>query len=178
MERKVLTINDFIKQFFIKEIKQIAFGDDENKTSHPYLASALMAIGIEFLGKCIRLKNINQTELYQLFEQNHSTNDFNLALQELQSLQKYNNISLPNGNLYKVLRCGFCHTMLPKSNLILMEGNGNYSVNDGELTLYLESFYNDFERACNELINLHFLMGENNLLSTTNTSSSLTINQN
>ena len=157
--QKQMTRVDFIKHVLIGEIGEIG-------QKHPYLAFSLIAIGIEFLGKFIDTESKNNTE---------SRNSFNYAITFLKGFEKYRNLidinkigknnkklleeSRHNYNhlpkkfdLYDELRCGMCHALLPKGNLLLSDGNEEFSINDNTVTLHLGRLYEDFKNACYEVI--------------------------
>lgn len=159
--QKQMTRVDFIKHVLIGEIGEIG-------QKHPYLAFSLIAIGIEFLGKCI------DTEPNKSIASRFS---FNYAIASLNGFEKYRDLIdnrseykgkskkklagelCPNCNhlpkdfdLYDELRCGMCHALLPKGNLLLSDGNEEFSINDNTVTLHLGRLYEDFKNACYEVI--------------------------
>lgn len=126
-------VKDFIRKNLYPAIEMLK---DKGRA---YFAFELIAAGIEFLGACMD----EETEK-GFFEEGRSRKRFNDAIKKLPSLQKYNGFKL-----YKNLRCGMCHILLPTTTLNLSSGYGKCSEN----ILYIENFYCDFKSACEELLN-------------------------
>lgn len=118
-----VTVKDFIEQYLVKEIADI-------KDEHPYLAFELIAVGIEFLGRCI---NNRKPE-----DQKCSAADFNLALMCMDPQGKYRQM-----NLYKKLRCGLVHSMMVGKLITLSDGSDPSAEN-----LNIDEFYSDFKDLC------------------------------
>ncbi len=74
-----------------------------------------MAIGIEFLGKCL-----NSHEDWN--EPKHSKEDFELAINTLDSFVKYRPL-LKSHNFWTSLRNGLLHSFAPKSTITLSSKN-------------------------------------------------------
>ena len=127
---------EFIRSTLIEEIGEIT-------KTNAYLSFVLIAIGIEFLGRCIddSAKNWNKRKV--------SEKAFDSAIKKL--MPKYRPY-----RLYPLLRCGLAHYLAPQKGLVLSElkhGTVNLSVaSDGTLTLNIEDFYNDFKCACEKVI--------------------------
>ena len=117
----------FIDEYLIGQIEEI-------KDKYPYFAFLLMAVGIEFLGKCI-----NEEEEWQT--RGKSRADFNRGL----SIGPLNKYSGSTPDLYGCLRCGLVHALTPKGELVLSDI-------DATETLNCDSFYGDFVRACRMVI--------------------------
>lgn len=137
MENYTILPRSFIKSTLIDNIDKII------KSQQAYLSFALIAIGIEFLGKCI---NDDLKDWYK----GSSGEQFNLAIEEL--MPKYRAY-----NLYSLLRCGMAHSMAPKDGLLLGEdsaGDVHLAINErGYLTLTIEQFFKDFKKACEIVVN-------------------------
>lgn len=125
----------FIKKVLIEEIGKII-------KTNVYLSFVLIAIAIEFLGRCINDNIEWDTE-------NASKKLFNKAIKEL--MPKYQPY-----RLYQLLRCGLAHYLAPQQGLSLSElKNGTINLSttsDGILVLNIEDFYNDFRCACEKVI--------------------------
>jgi hypothetical protein len=127
----------FIAKVLIEEIGKIT-------KTNAYLSFVLIAIGIEFLGKCINdsIDNWNDRKV-------KSEKLFNDAIREL--MPKYQPY-----RLYQLLRCGLAHYLAPQEGIGLSElknGTVNLSTtSDGTLVLNVEDFYNDFKCACEKVI--------------------------
>lgn len=132
MQRDV-SVRDFIKEYLIDGIEEI-------KKEHPYHAFLLMAVGVEFLGKC---KNTNDWNFYQ---NGQPEADFNDGLAEfpkdLEGKNKYDSL-----NLYKNLRCGLAHSFLMKGDLTLSDKEGGGSIS-------CDVFYDDFVKACKKILTM------------------------
>ena len=76
---------DFIKKVLIKEVGELV-------ESKPYIAFALMAIGIEFLGKCLDVKQ-------QDWNKGSSKKNFNKAIDTLDAFKKYKAIRRKEGTV-------------------------------------------------------------------------------
>jgi hypothetical protein len=141
-----MTPKQFIKQVFINELNKI-------KDSNPYIAFAIMAIGIEFLGKCLDTDNQNWNTPRK------SKYHFELAIKKLSSLKIYKQY-LNNYALWNSLRNGFAHSFVPKNTLSLSSKNerAHLSKHNNGLTINLkcEDFYEDFKNACSEVIQKEF----------------------
>lgn len=122
-----VTVRVFIKKYLIGQIKEI-------KNNHPYFAFLLMAVGIEFLGKC---QNEHDWDDYKLIQPRENFNNgLNLA-----PLKKYANL-----DLYDKLRNGLAHSLLIKQGINVSEGDCANALNSN-------TFYSDFEAACNLVLN-------------------------
>src|SRR6187402_1088555 len=99
----VLKPKDFIQQVFINELGELS------QKSH-YISFAVMATGIEFLGKCLDATAANWNQ------SGRSESNFKLAINSLASLMNYRSHAQL---LYNCLRCGFAHSFVPKYDLTL-----------------------------------------------------------
>ena len=121
-----ITVKQFIEDYLIKEIGEI-------KDRHPYFAFLLMAIGIEFLGKCRNASlEWNQT--------GRAKKDFNLGIKLFP--QKYKTL-----DLYNKLRCGMAHSFAPQNGLQISNGSCRDSA-----FISCDDFYKDFTYACNKIV--------------------------
>lgn len=133
---------EFIQQVLINEYEDIII-----KSKHAYIGHALIAIGVEFLGKCVNL------ELHTWHP--NKSNDFDFALKHIPELKKY-----AKKDLKKLLRNGMAHSLAPMKGLDLSErahktqhlGKNKY----GYLIINIEDFFEDFKKACQYVINLNF----------------------
>ncbi len=129
---------EFIKNVLIAEIKDIL-------NHHPYLSFALIAIGIEFIGKCMltEFQDWDRIKPDKAFKKGHD------MLIEVD--QRYGSIDLKNE-----LRNGFAHTFLPKSQIVLSEvkhGARNFNKNtQGKTILVAEEFFRDFVLICHKVL--------------------------
>lgn len=137
-----LNPKQFIKQVFIDELGELS------KKNH-YISFAVMAIGIEFLGKCL------DTSAGHWNVSSKSEANFKTAIDELIAFTKYRNYK---DILYTDLRCGFAHSFVPKKKLTLSSKNEmpHMQINNDRLNLKCEDFYEDFKLACQEIIDKEF----------------------
>lgn len=134
---------EFIQQVLIEEIGEIL-------KNHPFIAFSLMAIGIEFLGKCL-----NEFENWD--KSGRSKDDFELAVKSLNSLESYRTL-LTTHKLWDSLRNGFTHSFVPKGTLTLSSKNQAphfTKITETTINLRCEDFYNDFKNACEEVIEMN-----------------------
>jgi hypothetical protein len=129
----------FIKTVLISEIGEIHL-------NHPYISFATMAIGIEFLGKCLNnLEDWNAP--------GRSKVDFELAVNSLEALTPYRPY-LTSHNLWDSLRNGFLHSFVPKNTITLSskdEADHFQQISPTIINLKCENFYEDFKNACQEV---------------------------
>lgn len=140
-----MTPKEFINQVFISELSTI-------KDTNPYISFAIMATGIEFLGKCLdsAARHWNVPKKSQI--------NFEFAINNLDSLEKYRPY-LNSHRIWDSLRNGFAHSFVPKFPLTLSSKNElNHMAIHGNnrLNLKCEDFYQDFSNACKEIINMEF----------------------
>jgi hypothetical protein len=129
-----ITPKSFIENTLIKGI-----GDIVN--TNTYLSFTLLAVGIEFIGKC-HLTN------HQDWNAIKSSKAFAKGMELLVNQDsRYAEIDLKDE-----LRNGLAHTFLPKSKIVLSEvRNGAIHFGEsrsGKTTLVAEILYRDFVRIC------------------------------
>jgi hypothetical protein len=136
---------DFIQQVLINEIKPLTI-------SSPYLAFALMAIGIEFLGKCLDTSTDNWNK------GGRSKANFINAINTLPGLQFYEGYE---EGLFVEIRCGFAHSFVPGPHFTLSskDQSPHMSESGGRVNLRCEDFYEDFKTACEAVIGMSFPAG-------------------
>jgi hypothetical protein len=148
---------EFINQILIAEIRTI---QQDYKWKHTYLSFGLISQGIEFLGSLTDEFDI------QMDKPGESKNRFNRAIRCFfdSSYHEYTDDTNPFG-LYKNLRCGMLHILIPKNRLILGERQydhnkyrhlNKYIDASGKERLFLmaEDFYEDFQSACMRVIEI------------------------
>jgi hypothetical protein len=136
-----IKVHEFIQQYFIDELEQIV-------EKFPYHAFMIISIGIEHLGKCLNQNTKN-------FHDGKPKNDFNRALDNLNTFRKYKNINRKY-QFYSNLRSGMLHAGVPKRIVTLSSGKQqeHLYVNGGIINLRCEDFFADFKLACLEVISL------------------------
>ena len=135
-----LNPKEFIQKVFIDELGTMI-------QPHPYISFSIMAIGIEFLGKCLKTKQKD-------FDYSGiAKEDFNNSIKGLASLKKYESL-----DLYNELRNGMLHFLKPKTTLLFSSNViQNHLKNEQNVTtINCEDLYQDFKDACIEIINKTF----------------------
>lgn len=149
----------FIKKVLINNISDLVSNE------YYWLSFTLMAIGIEFLGKCI---DINQKD----WNKGKSKDNFERAINNLEAFNTYRPYLKKYGyNIWDSYRNGFAHSFVPKRLITLSSGkNGmthfkEYKDEKGnsKLNFKCEILYNDFKNACNEVIKKRFLPENNKM---------------
>jgi len=136
-----MTPKQFIQHVLINEVGQI-------HSQHPYISFATMAIGIEFLGKCL-----NTYEDWNYYASGVPKQDFERAINQLNSFSRYRTY-LSSHNLWDALRNGFSHSFVPKNTLSLSSNGemGHLIEHGNKVNLKCEDFYSDFKSACEEVL--------------------------
>lgn len=140
----------FITQVLLAEIQNVVYKD-----KYHYLSFCLISSGIEFLGKCI-----DPNAGWHDFKANGF--HFKLAISSL--MPKYRKHA---GMLYKSLRCGFAHGLVPDAPVGLTHRAEARKENTTHLTwhrqrfvLVVEELYDDFAEACRSVIARKYLPGD------------------
>ena len=140
-----MTQKEYIKGVLIDEIGDVV-------KNHAFLSFTLIASAIEFLGICIDSSN-------SFFTSNSSGDRFRNAIDKLfpDRYKKYNyKDSL--FDLYRELRCGVCHSTVAKTTIGFSErkhGSKHLFIGpDRRLVLVAEDFYDDFKKACENVIEM------------------------
>jgi len=147
-----MTVVDFIQRVLLEQFKKIH--EDE---SHPYVSLSLICQGVEFLGACLDSEPFSAKGL--------SAPRFRKAVYDLFP-SSYHPFNLGSGrryDLYENLRCSLWHVILPGSHLELIRRSIKIGSNVdhlevkvirgmNRLVLVLEDFFEDYEKACNEII--------------------------
>jgi len=147
-----MEILDFIQKVLIDEFKEI-----QHDEGHPYILFSLICQGIEFLGACLDSEPFSAKGL--------SAPRFRKAIYDLfpTSYRKFNQGTGKPFDLYENLRCSLMHVILPGSQLELIRRaekakiSGNHlEVKEirgiNRLVLVSEDLFEDYERACQEII--------------------------
>ncbi len=146
MAQRFIYPKEFIKDTLIEKIGKIIHVD-------AYLSFLLICSGIEFLGKCI-----DSTEKW---EEGNSGEQFKTAIIKLFPDGYHNLVN----DLYKDLRCGLVHRIIPGSISLTQNGNDNDGeipyrlhpyLKDNKKILVIEYFYFDFVEACKKVLAMNF----------------------
>lgn len=138
-----ITLETFIRKYLIYEIRSIL-------KEHPFLAMSLMSIGVEFLGKCLKYNSVDEIKNKGDHE---SKKNFNYAIENLNAFKEYQNlIQSKDIELYNNLRCGFVHNFMVKDEIILQASKNDF--NTKPITIGVGNFFDDFFKACMEVIKL------------------------
>jgi len=150
---------------FIEKVFIIETGDIVNK--HPFISFHVVSSGIEFLGKCIDIKNPKWDWDIKYQKENQP---FDNAIKQLFP-RKYISLFEKDFNLREELRNGFSHFFAPKAKIGLFSKNDLISKNitydmhpfktqRGQIYLSAEYFYYDFVEACKKVIKMDFPIGD------------------
>jgi hypothetical protein len=147
-----MNILDFIQEVLIDEFKEIQQDED-----HHYISFSLICQGIEFLGACLDSESFSTKGL--------SAPRFRRAIYDLfpTSYRPFNQGSGRLFDLYEDLRCGLFHLILPGARLELIRRTEKAQFNAhhlevkeiqgvNKLILVLEDLFDDYERACQEIM--------------------------
>jgi hypothetical protein len=136
---------EFIQGVLIQEIGEI-------QKQHHYLSFGLITQGIEFLGFCL----FND----ELHKDKQSEKRFRRAISELFPPEyKPYNCGKAEFDLYKNLRCGLLHVVVPESNIELIQEAEKSKFKGSHLDVVMvrgrkrlllvsQDFYSDFKEAC------------------------------
>jgi hypothetical protein len=147
-----MNILDFIQKVLIDELKEI-----QKDERYHYISFSLICQGIEFLGACLDSDTFSNKGL--------SAARFRRAICDLfpTSYHKFNQGSGKPFDLYEDLRCGLFHVILSGSRLELIRRSEKVKFNANHLEvkesrgmnrliLVLEDLFDDYEKACQEII--------------------------
>lgn len=147
-----MNILDFIQKVLIDEFRKI-----QKDEGYHYISAILICQGIEFLGACLDSEPFSAKGL--------SAPRFRRAIYDLflTSYHKFNQGSRKPLDLYENFRCSLFHVILPGSRLELVRRSENPDFNShhlevkeirgmNRLVLVLEDLYDDYEKACKEII--------------------------
>ena len=137
---------DFIQTYIIRDLDLVV------KVA-PYLSFALMALSIEFLGKCL---NEDEDDFHEKEQDNYK--DFERAINGLNSFIDYRAIAT-RAFLQNSLRNGMIHSMLPRKTSQWSIGFDSgkckpheLDVKNKNVVLQCEQLYKDIKNAANEII--------------------------
>jgi len=147
-----MKIVEFVQKVLIDELKEIQRNED-----HHHISFSLICQGIEFLGACLDSEPFSAKGL--------SAPRFRRAVYDLfpVSYHPFNQGTGKPFDLYEIFRCGFLHVILPGSRLELI-GRAEKAQLHLEhleikeirgldrLVLVLEDLFDDYEKACEEII--------------------------
>jgi hypothetical protein len=156
LKKHYMNLIQFIDHVLITEIDQI----QNEHGQHKYISFGLMSQGIELLG------SLGDKEEFNMDRPGESANRFNRGLNDFFG-PEYRPYTDKNNDhyLYKNLRCGLLHIVVPKAKIALgeiakdkgiYEHLNIYEFTDGSkrLVLLAETFYLDFKKACEQAIEL------------------------
>ncbi len=147
-----MTIVEFIERILIQEFKNIHQGE-----AHHYICFSLICQGIDFLGACLDSEPFSAKGLGDA--------RFRRAIHDLFPIpyRKFNQGSGKPFDLYENLCCSLLHTILPGSPIELVRRSDEETLNPAHLAikeirgmnrlvLVLEDLFDDYEKACKEII--------------------------
>jgi hypothetical protein len=147
-----MKILEFVQKVLIDEFKEI-----QRDESYHHLSFTLICQGIEFLGACLDSEPFSAKGL--------SASRFRRAIYDLfpAPYHRFNQGTGKPFDLYEIFRCGLLHVVLPASRLELI-GRAEKAQLCAEhleikeihgldrLVLVLEDLFEDYEKACKEII--------------------------
>lgn len=147
-----MKILEFVQEVLIDEFNKI-----QRSESQPDISFSLIFEGIKFLGACLDSEPFSAKGL--------SASRFRRAIYDLfpASYHPFNQGTGKPFDLYEISRCGLLHGVLPASRLELI-GRAEKAQLCTEhleikeirgldrLVLVLEDFFDDYEKACKEII--------------------------
>ena len=144
---KELSVKEFIEIVLMRDIRRMVY-----ECKLHYLSFSVISQGIEFLGACL--------DELKWDDPDQSEKRFNKALKKLfQNKYQRHSTRANEQYLYKGLRCGLIHMMRPQNKVFLThreeskrDGTSHLKKHNDKLILVLEDFYDDFERACKDVI--------------------------
>jgi hypothetical protein len=147
-----MNISDFIQKILIDELKEI-----QKSEGYHYISFSLIFQGIEFLGACLDTEPFSAKGL--------RASRFRRAIYDLfpTTYHRFNQGSGRQFDLYEILRCGLLHVILPGSRLELIRRSEKAKLHADHLeikeiqgierlVLVSEDLFDDYERACKEII--------------------------
>jgi len=152
-----MNIVEFIDHVLVTEIYRI---QQCYEWKHAYLSFGLISQGIEFLGACIDKREFNTNQ------KGASSARFNMALKKFFGARYHPfAINSCDFSLYRNLRYGLLHIVIPTTRLALGERSNvrsqqqhlqKYQDENGQerQLLIAEDFYEDFKKACNEVMEI------------------------
>lgn len=139
---EILDARGFVQSTLIEEFGDIVNGQEK----HDYLSFLLISCGIEFLGRCMDTVETS----WNLHKRNGHYFKKGITLFPA-CYQRRKGKNIPN-RLYKGLRCGICHTLLPKEG-IYVSSTEKQDLSGNPICLNIHTFYDDFRSACISLLN-------------------------
>lgn len=147
-----MKISNFIQEVLIDHFKEI----QENEKNH-HISFSLICQGIEFLGACLDSEPFSAKGL--------GAPRFRRAIHDLfpTAYHRFNQGSGKRFDLYEDLRCSLLHAILPGSQLELIRRSEKERLHASHLevkevrgmnrlVLVLEDLFDDYEKACREII--------------------------
>lgn len=154
-----MTPLELMDTIFLNEYGSIVY-----KSKHHYISFSLIAQGIEFLGRCLDDKHGFDWE-DSVNKRDYSGKVFRKAIEDLFPA-KYRKFAIKGSkfDLYKNLRCGLIHKLVPNSPIGLThrEESNRFNTehlqvkkdnfgNEIQLILVSEDFYDDFVISVNKV---------------------------
>lgn len=129
-----MNLKEIGDSFFCNQLKELV---DKN----PYFAFVLLSAILEFLGNCNRKGKGSKDDTKDIF------NDLINNVDAFKEYRKFKDDTKDYNYLYKYLRCGMLHEMIPKNEIVLCPDRNNLSQN----VIGAKNLYEDMEKAWDEL---------------------------
>jgi hypothetical protein len=141
-----MNLKEIGDSFFCYQLKEFV-------ESNPYLAFVLLSAILEYMGNCNRMgqgsKDETRTIFYDLINNVEAFRDYRQLNYQINIVDKKNGTQkiIDNNYLYKYLRCGMLHEMIPKKEIVLCPDRNNLS----QKVIGAKNLYEDMEKAWDEL---------------------------
>ena len=112
----------------------------------PYLAFILLSAILEFMGNCNKRGRGSKYSTKEIFFDLINNSE---ALKDYKKLNFRNDKNENNNYLYKYLRCGILHEVLPKGDIVLCPDRNDLS--GTKKTIGAKNLYEDMKKAWEEL---------------------------
>ena len=137
-----MNLKEIGDSFFCNQLKEFV-------ESNPYFAFVLLSAILEYMGNCNRMgqgsKDETRTIFYDLINNVESLRDYRLL--NYQTKKSGTEKVIDNNYLYKYLRCGMLHEVIPKKEIVLCPDRNNLS----QKVIGAKNLYEDMEKAWDEL---------------------------
>ena len=139
---------DIKKKVNIRKLGDSLFSTEleELVNNQPYMAFVNLSAILEFIARC---------KYYKLFDEvSGKIGDMCYdAINNIKALEKYKELNYPNGekkeanHLYKSIRCGMLHSLLPKKEIKLNDDNNDLN----NMVVGAKELYHDLKEAWEEV---------------------------
>ena len=141
-----LSIQEFVERVLLRDLRRMIY-----EAKLHYLGFGSIAVGIEFLGACV--------DDHPFGASRHSAARFERGITDFMT-KADSRYEKHHHRLYNYLRCGIAHVMRPTGKVLFTSREESVHdqthhfqiINDDQLLLVCEDFYDDFATSCQALI--------------------------